>query len=130
MSGMNGIEFSQTQSDTVVTALAVMLLILWIITFSPFADITRKIIDPASRNSVLTKKPYARSLKCLFALFMKSCGRFVHHVSLSQLLLLPTAWISLIASQVIPKKEQIVNMSCTLRRMMIQTPSVTLPFHS
>ena len=60
MSGMNGIEFSQTQSDTVVIALAVMLLILWIITVSPFADITRKIIDPASRNSVLTKKPYAR----------------------------------------------------------------------
>ena len=56
-------EFDQArfdQADTMVIALTVVLLVTWLLALSPFADITRQILDPKTRQAVLTKKPYAR----------------------------------------------------------------------
>ena len=57
------IEFDQAwfdQADTMVIALTVVLLVTWLLALSPFADITRQILDSQTRRAVLTKKPYAR----------------------------------------------------------------------
>ena len=56
-------EFDQArfdQADTMVISLTVVLLVTWLLALSPFADITRQILDPETRQAVLTKKPYAR----------------------------------------------------------------------
>ena len=56
-------EFDQamfSQADTMVISLTVVLLVAWLLALSPFADITRQILDSETRRAVLTKKPYAR----------------------------------------------------------------------
>ena len=56
-------EFDQArfdQADTMVIALTVVLLVTWLLALSPFADITRQILNRKTRRAVLTKKPYAR----------------------------------------------------------------------
>ena len=56
-------EFDQamfSQADTMVIALTVVHLVAWLLALSPFADITRQILDSETRRAVLTKKPYAR----------------------------------------------------------------------
>ena len=58
-----GFEFDQArfdQADTMVIALTVVLLVTWLLALSPFADITRQILDSKTRRAVLAKKPYAR----------------------------------------------------------------------
>ena len=52
--------FDIADYNTLFTALLVMLIMIYLITLTPFLGITREILDPKTRRKSLEKKPYIR----------------------------------------------------------------------
>ena len=53
-------KFKSNDFKTLETALIVMMVLIYLITVSPFGGITREILDPETRRKALEKKPYVR----------------------------------------------------------------------
>ena len=52
--------FVMRDTETIKTALLVMIVMIYLITLAPFIGITREILDPEARRINLEKKPYIR----------------------------------------------------------------------